>query len=299
MADSIFHRQNDPFLLQCQIAQRSEYSCAKRIFMWKTGFVLAFTIVSIAATILDVDWLTATSSLLAIALVLYNKYSEEQALIHKRQASAIQQYIDVSLFAPAIGSNEAEWGSIPSASDLACAVGKYKNCDLTPMKNWYSDYSLLPGERQIFYCQKENIRWDHDLHKKFKKLLIKFLSIVIVVLATIFLIVNPSLVKFICVLSWFAPIAEFTYSIYIEVQKSIVQLQDIDQYSAEIEKKFETIGSRTFKQMLIKLQYKILEKRGAGFMIPDWFYEWHKKRHQNNEDSVAKTIQQLNAKRGI
>lgn len=299
MADSIFHRQNDPFLLQCQVAQRSEYSCAKRIFMRKALFTLLFTIVSIMAAILDVDWLTATSSLLAIALVLCDKYSEEQALIHKRQAASIQQYIDVSLFVPTIDSNEAEWGFIPSTSDLACAVSKYKNCDLTPMKDWYSDYSLLPGEQQVFYCQKENIRWNHDLHKKFKELLIIFLSGVVVALTTIFIAVNPSLVKFICVLSWFAPIADFSYSIYAEVQRSIVQLQNIDQYSAEIEKKFKPTGSRSLKQMLIKFQYMIFEKRETCFMIPDWFYGWHKKQYQNKEDNVAKTIQQLNAKRGI
>ena len=299
MADSIFHRQNDSFLLQCQIAQRSEYSCAKRIFMRKTVLTLAFTIVSITAAIIDVDWFTATSSLLAIALVLYNKYSEEQALIHKRQAASIQQYIDVSLFAPTIGSNEAEWGDIPSTSDLACAVSKYKNCDTTPMKDWYSDYSLLPGEQQIFYCQKENIRWNHDLLKKFKELLIIFLSGVVVALATIFIVVNPSLVKFICVLSWFAPIADFSCSIYAEVQRSIVQLQNIDQYSAAIEKKFKSTGCRGLRQMLIKFQYMIFDKRKTCFMIPDWFYEWHKERYQNKEDCVAKTIQQVNVKREI
>ena len=299
MADSIFHRQNDSFLLQCQIAQRSEYSYAKRIFMRKTVLALAFTIVSITAAIIDVDWFTATSSLLAIALVLYNKYSEEQSLIHKRQAASIQQYIDVSLFAPTIDSDEAEWGFIPSTSDLVCAVSKYKNCDMTPMKDWYSDYSLLPGEQQIFYCQKENIRWNHDLLKKFKELLIIFLLGVVVALATIFIVVNPSLVKFICVLSCFAPIADFSYSIYAEVQRSIVQLQNIDQYSAEIEKKFKSTGCRGLRQMLIKFQYMIFDKRKTCFMIPDWFYEWHKERYQKEEDCVAKTIQQLNVKREI
>lgn len=299
MADSIFHRQNDSFLLQCQIAQRSEYSYAKRIFMRKTVLALAFTIVSITAAIIDVDWFTATSSLLAIALVLYNKYSEEQALIHKRQAASIQQYIDVSLFAPTIDSDEAEWGFIPSTSDLVCAVSKYKNCDMIPMKDWYSDYSLLPGKQQIFYCQKENIRWNHDLLKKFKELLIIFLLGVVVALATIFIVVNPSLVKFICVLSCFASIADFSYSIYAEVQRSIVQLQNIDQYSAEIEKKFKSTGCRGLRQMLIKFQYMIFDKRKTCFMIPDWFYEWHKERYQDKEDCVAKTIQQLNVKREI
>ena len=299
MADSIFQRQNDSFLLQCQITQRSEYSYAKRIFMRQALYTLVFTIVSIAAAILDIDWLTATSSLLAMALVLYNKDSEEQALIHKRRAASIQQYIDVSLFAPTIDIDEAEWGFIPSTSDLACAVSKYKNCDTTPMKDWYSDYSLLPGEQQIFYCQKENIRWNHDLLKKFKELLIIFLSGVVVALATIFIVVNPSLVKFICVLSWFAPIADFSCSIYAEVQRSIVQHQNIDQYSAEIEKKFKSTGCRGLRQMLIKFQYMIFDKRKTCFMIPDWFYEWHKERYQNKEDCVAKTIQQVNVKREI
>ena len=298
MADSIFQRQNDVFLIQCQIAKKYEYLRAKHIFLAKTIIAFAFAVLSIITTILDVDGLTATTCLLAVVLALLNKHLDEYASTHKKQAAAIQQYIDVTLFAPAIGGGVTEWGDVPNKSDLACVVGLYENADageVEKMRNWYDDYSSLPGESQVFYCQCENIRWDYDLHKKFKMMQIILLSIIALVMTIAFLVVNPSVVKMICLLSWIAPLAEFAYSIYIEVNRSILMLQNLECRSKKIAKILDLNDACSVRKKLIQFQHKIYEKRATGFMIPEWFYMKHKKRRQRQEENIAKLIQAPNA----
>lgn len=292
-ADSIFSRQNDAFLLQCQVAQRSEYSHAKLVARWKTYLTVSFAVLSVLASVLDIDWLTAVSSLLAVVLLIFNKYSDEYIMTRKKHAASVQQYIDATLYAAAIDSNVSDWGDVPSQSDLAVSVSEYENADTSAVENWYSDYSGLSGEEQIFRCQSENIRWDFDLHKKFRVLQMVLLGSVAVVMLVAFIIADPSFVKLICVLSWFAPIAEYAYSIYKEVGESIAHLQEVHKFSDEIEKKLATSSIRTTKRELIKLQHKIWERREKGYLIPDGFYEWHRKKQQDKEDRIAKVIQGL------
>lgn len=292
-ADSIFNRQNDAFLLQCQVAQRSEYSRAKLVARWKTYLTVAFAVLSVAASVLDIDWLTAVSSLLAVALLIFNKYSDEYIMTRKKHAASVQQYIDATLYAAAIDGSVSDWGDIPGKSDLAATVSEYEKADTSSVENWYSDYSSLPGEEQVFRCQSENIRWDFDLHKKFRVLQMVLLGAVAVVMFVAFFIADPSFVKLICVLSWFTPIAEYAYSIFKEVGESIALLQEVDKLGAGIEKKLGANKPRTIKRELIKLQHKIWERRKNGFLIPDWFYEWHRKKQQDKEDRIAKVIQGL------
>lgn len=289
-ADSVFSRQNETFLLQCQIAQRSEYSRAKLVAQWKTYLTVSFAVLSVLASVLDIDWLTAVSSLMAVALLIFNKYSNEYIMTRKKHAASVQQYIDATLYTAVIDGSISEWGDVPSKSDLAATVSEYENIDTSAVENWYSDYSGLTGEEQVFRCQNENIRWDFDLHKKFKGLQMVLLSAVAAVMLAAFIVANPSFVKLLCVLSWFAPIAEYAYSIYKEVGESISLLQEVDKLSAEIEKKLATSSPRFLKRDLIKLQHQIWNRRENGYLIPDWFYERHRNKQQEKEDNIAKAI---------
>ncbi len=259
----------------------------------KTVLTMLFALISVTASILDIDWLSATSTLMAVALLIFNKYSDEYIVNSKKHAASVQQYIDVTLYSTAIGCEVSDWGDIPSKSELAATVSVHKNANTSDVENWYSDYSGLSGEEEVFRCQRENIRWDHDLHKEFRVLQIVLMGIVAFAMLISSIIADPSFVKLICVLSWFAPIAEYAYSIYKEVGESIALLQDVDKLADEIEKKLSSSSPRTLKRELIKLQHKIWERREKGFLIPDWFYERHRKKHQEQEDSIAEAIQSL------
>lgn len=294
--NSIFACQNEEFLLKCQLAQRNEYSHAKRASRIKSTVTLIFTICSIVASIVDCDTLSAISSLFAVGLVVFNKYSDGHISAHKKHAASIQQYIDVTLFASAIGGTKSEWGELPNKTDLAETISEFSDEDTSDMKNWYSDYSSLPGEAQIFRCQRENVRWDYGLHKSYICLQLGILLATVVAMIVTMFIINPDFIKLICVLSWLTPLAEYTYSVCKDVFESISILRKINSFCDQIENKLSGVVS--VKQELIDLQYKIRERREVGFLIPDWFYKMRKGKHQKQEDSIAETIVNLNQENG-
>lgn len=294
MGNSIFARQNEEFLLKCQLAQRNEYSHAKRVGGLRSVVALIFAIFSIIASGLDVDTLSAILSLFAVGLVVFNKYSDGHISAHKKHAASIQQYIDVTLFASAIGGTKSEWGELPNKTDLAKAISEFSDVDTSKVKNWYSDYSSLPGEDQIFRCQRENVRWDYNLHKSYIYFQIGILLVASVAMVVTMFIVNPDFIKLICVLSWLTPLAEYTYSVCNEVRESISLLRKIDSSCDLIENKLSGDTHVSVKQELIDLQYKIRERRENGFLIPDWFYKMLRGRQQKQEDGIAETIVKLN-----
>ena len=296
--NSIFACQNESFLLKCQLAQRSEYSHAKRVSRLKSMVTLIFTICSIIASILDCDTLSAISSLFAVGLVVFSKYSSGYISYHKKHAASIQQYIDVTLFASAVGGTKSEWGELPNKTDLAKTTSEFSGVDTSDVKNWYSDYSSLPGEAQVFRCQRENVRWDYGLHKSYICLQLGILLVAIIAMIATMFIVNPNFTKLICILSWLTPLAEYTYSVCKEVFGSISLLQKIDAFCDQIENRLSGNNNVSVKQELINLQYKIRERREEGFLIPDWFYKMRKGKHQKQEDSIAETIVNLSQESG-
>lgn len=298
MDNSIFACQNERFLLECQLAQRNEYSHAKKASRLKSIMTLVFTTLSVVASILDFDTLSALSSLFAVGLVVFNKYSDGHILSHKKHAAFIQQYIDVTLFSSAIGGTKSEWGELPNKTDLAKTISEFSGADTSDMENWYSDYSSLPGEAQVFHCQRENVRWDYGLHKSYICLQLGILLVAIVAMIITMFIVNPNFIKLICILSWLTPPTEYTYSVCKEVFGSISLLRKIDAFCDQIENKLSGDNNVSIKQELIILQYKIRERREAGYLIPDWFYQIQKKKHQKQEDSITETIVSLSKEDG-
>ena len=298
MDNNIYAQQNEKFLLECQLAQRDEYSQAKRANRLKSIMTLAFAIFSVVVSILDCDTLSALSSLFAVGLVVFNKYSDGYISSHKKHAASIQQYIDVTLFSSIIGGATSEWGELPNKTDLAKTTSKFLGVDTSDMKNWYSDYSSLPGEAQVFHCQRENVRWDYGLHKSYICLQLGILLVAVVAMIASMFIVNPNFIKLICILSWLTPLVEYIYSVCKEVIKSNSLLKEIDAFCDKIENKLSGDNNVSIKQELIDLQYKIRERREVGFLIPDWFYKMRKRKHQKQEDSIAETIVNLSQENG-
>lgn len=296
--NSIFACQNEEFLLKCQLAQRNEYSHAKRVGRLRSVVTLIFAIFSIIASGLDFDTLSAISSLFAVGLVVFNKYSDGHISAHKKHAASIQQYIDVTLFASAIGGTKSEWGELPNKTDLAKAISEFSGADTSNMRNWYSDYSSLPGEIQVFHCQRENVRWDYGLHKSYIYLQLGILLAAVVAMIVTMFIVNPDFIKLICILSWLTPLAEYTYSVCKDVFESISILRKINSFCDQIENKLSEENNVSVKQELIALQYKIRERRENGFLIPDWFYKMRKGKQQKQEDCIAETIINLSQENG-
>lgn len=67
---------------------------------------------SIAASIINVDWLSALVSLSAVVLLIANKYVQSYITTHKKHLALIQQYIDATLYSHIIGGEKNPSGEI-------------------------------------------------------------------------------------------------------------------------------------------------------------------------------------------
>ena len=80
--NSIYTQQNNDFIIKCLVAQRSEYSKAKTINRCKTILTLSVALISILASIINNDVLSAISGLLAVILLIVNKWSERTIMVN-------------------------------------------------------------------------------------------------------------------------------------------------------------------------------------------------------------------------
>ena len=286
--NSIYTQQNNDFIIKCLVAQRSEYSKAKTINRSKTILTLSVALISILASIINNDVLSAISGLLAVILLIVNKWTERTISSHKRHAASVQQYIDVTLYSAALDMKKSIWGEIPSQNDLAESIVKYNQADANSMKNWYSDYSSLPAKKQVLYCQKENIRWNSELSKKYKWFNYSVFAVFLLAMVISLFAFNPSFIKAICILTWLAPFIEYCHSLCIEINQSDSLFEEANKEFSRIERQLNTKSDIT--DDLTSLQNQITKCREEGVLIPDWFYKMFRGKQQKNENQIANTI---------
>lgn len=286
--NSIYTQQNNDFIIKCLVAQRSEYSKAKTINRCKTILTLSVALISILASIINNDVLSAISGLLAVILLIVNKWAERTISSHKRHAASVQQYIDITLYSAALDMNKSIWGEIPSQNDLAESIVKYNQADANSMKNWYSDYSSLPAKKQVLYCQKENIRWNFELSKKYKCFNYSVFAVFLLAMVISLFALNPSIIKTICILTWMSPLAEYCYSLHSEINHSNTLFKNANKKFKHIESQLRNDNIAT--DDLVTLQHQIKVIREKGILIPDWFYKKFQGKQQKNEDQIANTI---------
>ena len=290
MDNSIYERQNEDFILRCLIAQRNEYTQAKRVNCFKSIMTLMYIAFLLVTSVVDHEILVAFAFLFSVILVVINKYGDGYIRFHKKHAASIQQYIDVELFSNVLGIDKSEWGELPSQTDIAETLSDFSNANTSSVTNWYSDYSSFPNGLQVFYCQRENTRWSHKLYKSF----LHFQNIVygcgIVAICLFVFITNPRIISCLCFLSWIIPVLEFVYSINKEIRSSIIKFEKLNTECNRIEEKICENTSMSIKDNLIALQYKIKECRETCYLIPDWFYNKNKSGYQDSEDSIARNL---------
>ncbi|MDD3141174.1 MAG: S-4TM family putative pore-forming effector [Lachnospiraceae bacterium] len=290
-AKSIFEQQNDELLLKCLVAQRSEYSFTKKVVTWKGRLTILFILISILSSWLDIDWFRAFSCLMAVSVLIVSKHIDAFISTHIKHAADIQQYFDVVLYSGALGNSKSEWGPLLTCSDIANAVSEIDKSALKDVMNWYSDYSMLAAEQQVFHCQRENVRWDHKLRQEYKSFQIIFFAAIFAVMTTAFFWVNPTLIKLICIISGFIPIADYVVTNYLKVNGDIKRLSELEKSCEELELDIIDDSSIDINAKLISIQNKIHESRINSFTIPDWFYKYRQSKHQKKEDHIANVIQ--------
>ena len=290
MNDSVFYRQNDPFLLQCLAAQSRKYTAAKWWRCTREVLISLLVVMSMCSSIFESEKLIATAGLLAVVVSVLSKYIVQLIEEWKSCAAQIQQYVDVSLYAPLVGNKEADWGNVPNKADVAEMIAPYKTINASLYENWYSDYSTLRAESQIFHSQLENVRWSSKLHRYYRIVLIIIGVCVILGVLVLLFLMNPSFVKIICTISLLVPILEYAILTIKELNESIKVLDGLWNLKNKIKKALEIDSTNINLKDLIDFQDKIYAQRKQGFLIPDRVYKLFKSRLQQQEDWIAENI---------
>lgn len=287
-ANSIFVRQNEPYLLDCLLEQRKQYTMAKRMQAGQSCIVFLFAAFSVISSAIGSELLTAIYGLLSVILLIINKYYGRRIENVKREAATIQQFFDVVLFSAVVGNSELEWHYCPSRKDIAKVLGDYTDQERVSVKNWYSDYSKLSGSQQVFYCQSENVRWNKELIMDYQVLQMIFWTVVFLAVVISFFVFNPSFIKMICVCTWLVPIGEYAASSVVKIKKSCKRHEEIEKDVHFIENTL--CNNEDIVSSLIVLQRKIFKSRCESVLIPDWFYLLQKRKYQKTEDRIARKI---------
>lgn len=290
MSDSIFHRQNEPFLLQCLVAQSRKYTAAKWLRFMREVSIFILVVMSICSSVCELDEFTAFSGFGAVGVSIAGKYIGQAIKKWKSCAAQIQQYVDVSLYTPLVGNKASDWGNVPSKTEIAEMIVSYKTIDATSYRNWYSDYSTLSAEAQIFRSQSENVRWSSKQHRKYRMALLGICGCFGLVVLVLLFFKNPSFVKVVCMVSLLAPIVEYVILTVKELNESIKSLDELWELKGKVEKVLETDSTNTILNDLIEFQDKIFKQRAQGFLIPDFVYKLFKSRFQQQEDWIAENV---------
>jgi len=287
MDDSVFSRQNNHEILLLLAAQSDQYSIAKKL-QYPAFYlsILGTIIFSVLTSLYDVELLRTLSSFMAIVIFVLTSFLERRSKNYIEQAARIQQTIDVHLFRLPDKSHTL------TRMEIREIVANYTSMDLASYMNWYSDYSGTDYPNQVFFSQKENIRWDKKLKKKYLILIIvlALLFPTLLVLHAIFF--NKTASSFFAVASWLFPLEQFLVIYWIGLNDNISYLDNVNQFAREVEKDITLRSAHEIECKLCGLQTYIYEYRKRAILIPNWFYQKHKKEIQDYEDRVAEQTSQ-------
>lgn len=292
---SIFERQNEEEILRCLCTQRQAYSCAKNKMNWKRCLVLISVVFSIAAAWLNNDVILAIAGFLAVVVPIGSRILDKRIEDLKRHGAEIQQYVDASLFAPALNIPMKLFSPLLAKNDIAEIVSKklVNNHDLDLVKNWYQNYSNCSAVEQVYYCQCENIQWDNNLRKEYETIQNWTIIIVIVLILAIALYTGMTVAKFFCVLAWGAPLVDYAWGNHDIFTEDLQRLQKIKALCQEFNNDQNSRNNQSAIKLLLRIQEKIREHREKAFLIPDIFYKLRKEKHQKQIEQYSSTVQNM------
>lgn len=289
----IFERQNMPGLVSAQKAASYCYKEGKKL---ATALALISIIFPIATNILllFVDNIVV-SSILSVFLFLGFILAEIiRASLDKAKfnGAGLQQYFDEFVFGL---KNSCKKYLVPAkitSSERIRLILKYKDKPDENFSNWYSDYSKLPYEQAVYQCQKENIRWDLAIRKKYKNFLIILMAIF-----SVFLIVNAILqrmeiVALITIVSSILPLGSYFYNGLKKLNKNIKSQENLYHHIEVIDGDLN--NQKAIWEEIEELQVEIFEYRKKAYLIPDWFYKFYRDKFHTQEDLYAEHISKQN-----
>lgn len=287
----IFNRQNLP---GCVAAQKTAHYCYKK--GKRLALLLAFflTFLPVASNIIILctnnEIVNAILIVFSVIEFIAGKIIKDFLSKAKFAGASLQQYFDEIVFDLKNSSKKYLAPKKLNGDERRMLILKYRDKDNAPFQNWYSDYSALPYEQAVYNCQKENLRWDSTIRKKYFVLLIFLCSLLTIGITINAIFQRMNVITLIAALSSIAPVFSYFWSAFHKLHKDISKQEQLSNTIAEIDAKQENatfVGDK-----IEELQVEIFTYRKSVYLIPDWFYKLFRHKMQCDEDKFAETVSQ-------
>ncbi len=273
--NDIYEKQNTDELLQLQFAAKFNYNNASKInnYIWLCAICTGiFGII----TVKDEMYSFIKNTLLILSPCL-NYFLSSKIKYFTTLGASLKSYFDNLLFEfnqtkyfekySCRDLNEKTYDIIITNQILYNTLSKTSGTDNPRgIRNWYELISELDNTEKIYSCQKENVFWDYNLSKKYKKVL--FTIITAILFLSYLFFKNLSLNNFSFLILSFLPLLAI-------IHRDIKNINNYKEISIKIENTIEIIDKINTNKMdlLIDLQNLINERRNLIYIIPDFIHK--------------------------
>ena len=292
MDKSIYEKQSDTLIIQCLFAQRHKYSQAKLVaYVYFILCVVAVCVITVLKSIIHSETISGLSLVLSLMTFLVAFPLNKLISKIRTEAAEIQQYIDTTLYSSNQYSHLNSKWSCPITKDRVIEiVSKYPQSGFTYNDKWYEDYSTCDYSKQILLCQKENLRWDNDLRKKYATAYKVIMYVIIVSIFVAAAIINPSFLSFLSIALWCLPFIKYLWSFNKHMKEDDNRITKLKNTADNLLNNLGLIlDGDELIQKEIELQNGIFEHRKKAVLIPNFFYKLCRSKQQKNEEKIAES----------
>ncbi len=283
--ESIFSKQNQREFLILQKAASAKYTKAKKILYSGMIVSVVFTIVfAVSTALVNSELLLVFSSFSAIIVFAASEYFKKQSSALVEEAAKIQQTMDTKLF------ELSETCFTLSSAETKEVIASFADEDLSKYKNLYNDYSNLSFEKQVFNSQRKNTRLDKALRKKYANLIMIFAIFFLALLVLYTILTNSTISHFFAVASWLFPLEQFFIAQWLGLRGNLLFLGKMESTYKDFERFFEGDVQEGVDCKLCGMQNYIYRHRQSAILVPNWFYNMHKKKLLTYEEKLAQEL---------
>lgn len=287
----ILIRQNKPENLRYQTVADECYKHGKILsyFTLICSVIMPLLLVVLQKFVVN-DRAVAVFCVIAIIFWVVGMVLRNEANKYKNYGACFQQLFDESVLGIKNSSHKYIASKMITQEDRLYLMKKYKDKNCNIKKDWYNDYSYLPYNKAVFSCQKENIRWDLDLRKRYRNLLFVLAIIAIAVVITIAILTNKRVSTIVLAVFSVFTLVEYYVNSYRKIKNDVEKQSKLKWKVEFIEKNIKTDSDLWDK--IEELQVEIFEYRKKAYLIPDWFYKIFRKKDQGRSDICAQALKE-------
>lgn len=291
MGNSIHKRQNEKHCIPMLAAQRQLYIEARNAQRFISFFavILPF-ILSVAQFFVSSNPLLNTAvyagSVISLFIgLLAGKYTRGK----KQMAAAIQQEFDIYVYR--MHWDEQFFGPrVNLDADIAEKASRFLShpARKKELYNWYVGIkSNIPYEDAILFCQKQNVRWDGQLRKRYRNACILLFIAISIIMLGLGVYQDESLREFIKRLAFLAPMLYWILEAVSALNSDIQRLYSLQHDMSD--------NLPVNMNRLLRIQKGLLEHRSNCRFIPQWFYRFFRRHDSLIAQSIADWMESGNS----